>query len=69
MNYEKLNLFNEFCKTLPEYDKVKPSQIIIIWKSMTWKITWIGFIIGKILVKLGFKSKNENKLQRKATKP
>ena len=55
MNYIKLNAFNEYCKAISEYNKKKPSQIIIIWKSYKWKIFWAGCVIGRILLKLGVK--------------
>jgi hypothetical protein len=68
MNYTKLNAFNEYCKSIPEYNKVKPSQVIIIWKSYKWKMYWIGCIIGIILYKMGIRF-NENKLHGQAKKP
>ena len=55
MNYKKLNVFNDYCKSLPDYKITKPSQIIIIYKSFKWRVFWLGCIVGDILVKLGVK--------------
>ena len=57
MNYNKLNAFNAYCDKIEQYNKTKPSQIIILWKSWGFKLFWIGCVIGKILVKLGVKVK------------